>query len=140
MPGKAAKITITERQQECLRQLARSRACPDGLAQRAHMILLAFEKWGNEEIAQQLGCERHSVGVWRRRWAKAFDRLVAIECVESDTAFYKALAGVLTDRPGLSGNGSSADEIARILADDHHPAESAVEPPFRRFAVETVAG
>jgi len=91
MPGKAAKIRISERQQECLRQLSRSRDSQQGLAQRAQIILLAFEKWDNARIAAYLGCERHSVGVWRRRWAKAFDRLVVIECVESDAAFYKAL-------------------------------------------------
>jgi hypothetical protein len=103
MSGKAAKVTISERQQECLQRLARDRDRVHGLAQRAQMILLAFEKWDNAEIAARLGCERHSVGVWRRRWAKAFHRLVVIECMESATAFSKALADVLSDRPPKSG-------------------------------------
>src|SRR5438067_628221 len=113
MPGKAAKVTITERQQECLRQLSQSPACPEGLSQRAQMILLAFEKWGNAEIADHLGCERHSVGVWRRRWANAFARLILIECLESEADFHAAVAATLNDRPRNGSNGAyTIDEIA----------------------------
>lgn len=34
MPGKAARLIITERQQEILREMTVSRACPQGLADR----------------------------------------------------------------------------------------------------------
>ena len=44
MPGKAAKVVITERQHEILRRWVRSRSCPRGLAQRAEIILLAFDR------------------------------------------------------------------------------------------------
>jgi len=116
MPGKAAKVTITERQQECLRLLSQSPFCPDGLSQRAQMILLAFDKWGNAEIADHLGCERHSVGVWRRRWAHAFERLIRVECMESDGMFHSAVAEVLSDRPRVGGNGvCTAEQIEQIL-------------------------
>ena len=43
MPGMAAKVIITERQQEVLRTMAWSRSSPQGLAQQAEIILLAFE-------------------------------------------------------------------------------------------------
>jgi hypothetical protein len=46
------------------------------------MILLAFDGLTNADIAERLGCKRHAVGVWRRRWARAFDRLVRVECCE----------------------------------------------------------
>ena len=58
MPGKAAKVVITERQQEILRQMSRSRTCAQGLARRAEMILLAFARWQNGPIADHLGFER----------------------------------------------------------------------------------
>ena len=83
MPGMAAKVIITERQQEVLQVLVWSRSCPQGLAHRAEIVLLAFEGSKNEVIAARLGCERHGVGIWRRRWQKAFKRLVVIECVDS---------------------------------------------------------
>jgi hypothetical protein len=30
---------------------------------------LAFDGLTNEQIAERIGCERHAVGPWRRRWA-----------------------------------------------------------------------
>ncbi len=75
MPGMTATAVITERQQEVLRTMIFSRSCAQGLAQRAEMILLAFEGYKNEDIAKNLNCERHRVGIWRRRWQGYFHRL-----------------------------------------------------------------
>ena len=80
MPGKAAKITITERQQEILQTLRNAVPAPSRLRQRASLILLAFERCRNDEIAQEVGLAQGPVGLWRRRWACAFDRLIHIEC------------------------------------------------------------
>src|SRR3954454_24845973 len=114
MPGKAAKVVITERQREILQQRARSRSCPQGLAQRAEIILLAFGRWQNGPIADHLGCERHAVGIWRRRWADAFDTLVRIECLEGPSALETAVEDVLSDNPGSGCPGTFApDQIAR---------------------------
>ena len=74
MPGMAAKVVITERQQDILQAMVRSRSCPQGLAHRAEIILLAFAGCQNEAIAEQLGCERHGVGIWRRRWQRPSPR------------------------------------------------------------------
>ena len=63
MPGMAAKVIITERQQQMLQTMAFSRGCPQGLAHRAEIILLAFDGFTNEEIAVKLQCERHGVGI-----------------------------------------------------------------------------
>lgn len=75
MPGRARKLIITERQQAILHFMTRSSTCPQAVAQRAWMILLAFDGRANEDIAEQVGCERHAVGPWRHRRADAFDRL-----------------------------------------------------------------
>ena len=43
MPGRARKLIITERQQAILRTMTRSGTCPQAVAQRARIILLAFD-------------------------------------------------------------------------------------------------
>ena len=67
MPGKAAKVRITERQQVILEELSRSRSESRMISQRAQIILLAFQGPLNEEIAGEAGLERKQVGLWRRR-------------------------------------------------------------------------
>ncbi len=56
MLGKAAKITITERQQEILQILRKFVTVPSRL--RATIIGLAFDGLRNEEIADQVGLTR----------------------------------------------------------------------------------
>jgi transposase len=117
MPGKAAKVTITERQQEILLQFRRSRSEPSFLRQRSTLILLAFDGLLNEQIAPQVALERHQVGIWRARWADAFERLVLIECLEGTTALRQAIRAVLADapRPGAPGK-FTAEQLAQIFA------------------------
>jgi putative transposase len=71
MPGKAAKVAITERQQEILRTLSRSVTAPARLRQRASIIVLAFDGLPNQDIAERAGLTHRQVGRWRRRWANA---------------------------------------------------------------------
>lgn len=129
MPGRAAKVIITERQRDVLQTMTRSSSRAQALAQRAHMILLAFDGWNNEDIADRLGCERHAVGVWRRRWAKAFQRLVLIECCEKASALPRAIEDLLSDlpRPGCPGK-FTAEQIALILAVACEPPEDSGRP------------
>src|SRR5262249_15191600 len=47
MPGRAAKVIITERQQEVLQILTRSSTCPQALVQRAHMLVHRVLRRGN---------------------------------------------------------------------------------------------
>ena len=117
MPGRAARITITERQQEVLQTMTRSSTCAQAMAQRARMILLAFAKRTNEEIADILGCERHAVGIWRGRWAEDFERLVLVECCEGIPALRRAIEEVLSDLPRSGCPGKfTAEQVAQILA------------------------
>ena len=76
MPGKAAKITVTERQHDILLTLRNAITAPSHLRQRAAVILLAFDGLRNEDIAEKLGLGRRQVGRWRRRWAKAWSGLI----------------------------------------------------------------
>jgi putative transposase len=129
MPGRAAKVTITERQQEVLQHLTRSSTCSQAIAQRAQMILLAFERRTNEAIAELVGCERHAVGVWRSRWAKAFQRLVLVECCEKESALRRAVEELLSDlpRPGCPGK-FTAEQVTQLLAVACEPPEASGRP------------
>jgi putative transposase len=129
MPGLAAKVVITEVQQDVLQQLVWARSSAQGLAHRARIILLAFEGLQNEQIAQRLQCERHGVGTWRRRWQKAFQRLVVIECLEQPSALRKAIEDVLGDLPRAGCGGTfTAEQITRIIAVACEPPEDSGRP------------
>ena len=129
MPGMAAKVIITERQQQMLQTMAFARGCPQGLAHRAEIILLAFDGFTNEEIAVKLRCERHGIGIWRKRWQKAFHRLTVIECVEKPPALREAIGRVLGDLPRAGCGGKfTAEPIAQILAVACEPPEKSGRP------------
>jgi transposase len=117
MPGKAAKVIISERQQEILDEFSRSRTEPYFLRQRSTIILLAFAGLLNEQIAPAVDLERHQIGIWRCRWAEAFDRLVLVECLEGTTQLRAAIRGLLADapRPGCPGK-FTAEQLAQIFA------------------------
>ena len=129
MPGRAAKIIITERQQEVLQTMTRSSTCPQALAQRARMILLGFDGLDNEDIADRIGCERHAVGIWRRRWADAWQRLVLIECCEKESALPNAIEELLSDlqRSGCPGK-FTPEQVTQLLAVACEPPEDSGRP------------
>jgi putative transposase len=129
MPGKAAKVIVTERQFAALQKMAGSSTCPQGVAQRARMIVLAFAGQTNESIAQVVRCERHIVGVWRRRWVRAFPRLVLVECGEKSSALPQAIECVLGDSPRRGWVGKfSAEQVAQIIAVACEPPEKCGRP------------
>src|SRR3954464_3591778 len=125
MPGKAAKITITERQQEILQTFSRSVTAPSRLRQRASIILLAFDGLRNDAIAARVGLTHRQVGRWRRRWADAWNRLLDIECCESRADLRRAIDAILSDepRPGAPGK-FTPEQVTQILA-------VACEPPAK---------
>ena len=67
------------------------------IASRAKIILLAFEKKRNSEIAELVGCERHCVGRWRKRWQDSWDALLAIEMNEPRAVLERAIVDTLRD-------------------------------------------
>lgn len=97
MPGKAAKVIITEIQQDLLRQFADARATSAGLAQRCRIILLAFDGLTNEQIETEVELGHDQVGLWRRRWRDRWQRLIQIECGEGRLALKKAIVELLSD-------------------------------------------
>lgn len=125
MPGKAAKIVVTERQHEILRTLRDAVTAPSHLRQRAAVILAAFDGVRNEDIAREVGLGRRQVGRWRRRWATAWDDLTELECRETGAELRRAIEAALSDepRPGAPGK-FTPEQVTQILA-------VACEPPAK---------
>ena len=61
MPGRTAKVTITERQHDLLETIRNAPTASSQLRQRATIVLLAFRKRSNEEIATEVGLSRRQV-------------------------------------------------------------------------------
>jgi transposase len=130
MSGSAAKVVITERQQVVLRKMSTATTVAKRLVQRSTIILLAFAGLSNEDIAEQVGLERHQIGVWRRRWQRAFNKLVRIECTEDSAAALRhAIEEVLTDeaRPGTPSK-FTAEQITLLFALACEPPEKSGLP------------
>jgi transposase len=125
MAGSAAKVVITERQQQILHKFSVATTLAKRLVQRATIILLAFAGIDNEVIALEVGLERHQIGLWRRRWQRAFNDLVRIECTEDLPALRQAIERILNDepRPGCPGK-FTAEQVTLLLA-------LACEPPSK---------
>ena len=117
MPGKAAKVVISERQQEILEKMVRSSTSQQRWIIRARIILLAFAGHSNDVIGQQVGLGPDQVGLWRRRWRDQFERLVLIECVEGLTLLRRAIETLLSDAPRSGSPGTfTPEQVTRILA------------------------
>lgn len=116
MPGKAAKVVISERQHAVLTEFGKSRSEPLMLRQRANIVLLAFAGQGNEEIALTVGLHRRQVGVWRRRWRDAWNALTRLECSEP-RRLREAVREMLRDAPRGGCHGKfSGEQVTQILA------------------------
>jgi len=68
VPGKAAAVIVTERQKLILEQFGRATTIAVRLQKRARIILLAFEKQLNRDIAETVQLGTDQVGLWRNRW------------------------------------------------------------------------
>ncbi len=84
---------------------------------RARIILLAYQKRLNMQIAELVDVERHCVGRWRNRWQDSFDALLAIEINESQAALERAIVDVLDDahRSGAPGK-FSAYQVVQLVS------------------------
>src|SRR4051794_27879274 len=130
MPGSAAKVVITERQHEVLRKMSTATTLAQRLVQRATLILLAFAGMANQDIAARVGRERHQIGMWRRRWQRAFHDLVRIECTDdSPAALRHAIEGLLSDEPRAGCPGKfSAEQLTLLFALACEPPEKSGLP------------
>jgi hypothetical protein len=126
---KRLRSFLTEKVYSILKELSNQRTLSQHILLRVKIILLAFEKLSNAEIAEQLLVERHSVGRWRKRWSQSVDALLHIEMRESHAALERAVVDVLQDahRSGSAGV-FSAQQIAEIVSTACEDPRSAGRP------------
>lgn len=128
MPGKAAKVQVSERQLQILEEFRRSRTEPVALVQRAGVIVLAWRGLLNQAIAAQVQLERMAVGLWRRRWRDAWEQLTLLECTEPHK-LREAIRETLRDAPRAGGPATfTAEQIVQILALACEPPEQSGRP------------
>jgi transposase len=128
MPGKAAKVWITERQQPILIELSKSLTESQLVVQRATIVLRAFAGQLNEQIAVEIGLGPGQVGVWRRRWQAAWEDLTALECREP-RRLREAIQEVFRDAPRSGSPGTfTAEQVTQILALACEPPEKSGRP------------
>lgn len=132
MPGKAAKVVITERQQDVLLTMSRSVTISSQLKQRARIILLGFEGRLNSEIEDIVGLGRDAVGRWRRRWQQEFERLTLVEGLEEPADLRRAIQAVLSDEQ-RSGRPCdfNAEQLTMIFAVACEAVEESGRPVAR---------
>lgn len=132
MSGKAARVVITERQQAVLQQLSRSTTVEFRLRQRAQLILLAFEKRLNRDIAETVQLGTNQVGAWRKRWQQEFERLTLIEGLEEPVELRRAIEDVLSDEQ-RSGRPTifTAEQLTMIFAVACEAVEESGRPVAR---------
>jgi len=104
------------------------------------VVLRAFAGEENREIARPVGLNAQAVGVWRRRWARAWPRLICIECGETQAAHRRAIEEVLSDAPRSGNPGKfTPEQIAQILALACEPPERSGRPITHWTAAELAA-
>ena len=122
MPGKAAKVRLSEKPLDVLQELSRSRTEPKCVVQRASIMVFAFEGRWNQEIATQVELHPQQVGTWRQRCRDSWESLCLWERHEPRQLCEAPVRGhsheeVLADapRPGSPGR-TTAEQVAQIIA------------------------
>lgn len=119
MPNPQAKaITISERQKNILKQIARRTTNPYRLVRRAQLILRAGQGENNSKISQQLQLHRNQVRWWRQRWQLTQESLQKAEVESSsDGVLKERIMNVLSDefRRGSQPK-FSVEQIVQIVA------------------------
>lgn len=140
MPGKAAKIQLSERQMELLEEIVASRTAQVRLVQRAQIILLAFQKRKNDEISEIVGLNPQQVSVWRKRWKAEWERLIAVECNERRSILKNEIETLLSDQPRKGRTPTfSTEQQAAIVALACEDPDDASERPISQFTAREIA-
>jgi len=143
MSGRAASVVITVRQQAILRALSVATTVAYRLRQRARMILLAFEKQLNRDIAAAVSLGRDQVAMWRRRWRRRwqneFEKLTVIEGSDDRSALRRAIEWLLSDeqRSGCPPT-FTAEQLTLIFAIACEAVEDSGRPVARWTQLEII--
>lgn len=140
MPGKAAKVQVTERQMALLEEIVASRTASVRLVQRAQIILLAFRKHNNQEVGKLVGLNPQQVSVWRKRWKADWERLISVECREAKSVLKNAIESLLADQPRQGRTPTfSPEQQAAIVALACEDPDDESERPISQFSHREIA-
>lgn len=141
----ALPITLSDREQTILQQIARRSTNPYRLVRRAKLILFAAKGVSNTEIGQQLQLSRSRVRFWLKRWLSTVESLTTAEAEGiSDEGLMGRIVEVLNDelRPGTPAH-FSLEEIVQIVAlacetphDSERPVNQWTPPELAAEAVK----
>lgn len=111
-------IGLTAKQRNLLERIARRATCPQRLARRVKVVLMADQGVDNTHIARQLHLQRDTVRDWRQRWAEATSGLnKAEEEGLTDKELTGLIAAILDDRPRPGAPATfTPEQIAQIIA------------------------
>ena len=110
-------IHLSVKQRAVLQEIVRCRHSLQYECLRASIILEAYLGERNEHIGAKLGITRQTVGLWRKRWANATEKLKELES-EKDAKDLRCFIYTLLDdapRPGCPAK-FTPEQICRILA------------------------
>ena len=74
MARNALPVVLTEPQQTQLNQWVRAHYTPQQVVLRSRIVLLAAQGMQDLEIATELNVNRHTAGLWRRRFRQEHNR------------------------------------------------------------------
>jgi len=140
MPGKAAKIQVTERQFEILEEIVASRTAAVRLVQRAKIVLLAFAKHNNEEVGEIVGLNPQQASVWRKRWRDEWTRMISIECNEPRSVLKNEIETLFADQPRKGRTSTfTPEQQAAIVAIACENPDQESERPIAQFTAREIA-
>jgi len=140
MPGKAAKIQVTERQFEILEEIVASRTAAVRLVQRAKIVLLAFAKHNNEEVGEIVGLNPQQASVWRKRWRDDWSRIISIECNEPRSVLKNEIETLFADQPRKGRTSTfTPEQQAAIVAIACENPDQESDRPISQFTAREIA-
>jgi putative transposase len=105
-----------------LERNSRSRQVPAWLAKRSSLILKMLDGANNTRAAAEMGWQRETAGLWRRRWLAAAPTLEQLESEvefseEAETALATRLVEILKDKPRPGSPATfSPEQIVAVIA------------------------
>jgi transposase len=112
----AMRVDLSERQQKILTEMKHGTHMPSHYRQRAEIIILANEKYSNNEIERKMGIHGETITKWRNRYAGAKEELVKIE-TDEPLKLRSCIKSVLSDAPRPGKPATFTDEqVACIIA------------------------
>jgi len=136
----APSIELSARQQEMLEHFVRSPTSEQRLVQRARIVLAVSQGGLSRDVAHELGVDADTVGLWRRRWAAAQERLTAAEQSSRTSDLSRCIVETLVDAPRSGGPGIfTPEQILEIIAIACELPEKASDRPVTHWTPREVA-